>query len=153
LVILVLARTSPPRWRAGVWIAAAAVVVASGVGAIQQVDEYPKGTNHPIVVVPDRYVVFAPRNQPPNTAGGLGDYDDASLALVNPVGAPAIEFPSNQIRKERVTIAVDLPAGQIVRSNLAGAPYLVRVTGARVIGRDSSGHMVLQLAAAKGKAG
>ncbi len=55
------------------------VLVASAVGAVQQVNAYPKGDNHPIVVVPDRYVVFEPDNQPPATAGGLGDYDDASL--------------------------------------------------------------------------
>jgi hypothetical protein len=153
LAILVLARTAPPRWRGGIWVAAAAVLVASSVGAIQQVDGYPTGSNHPIVVVPDRYVVFAPNNQPPQTAGGLGNYDDASLPLINPVGAPGIEFPSDQIRRERVTIAVDLLPGEIVRTNLTGAPYLVRVTGARVVGRDPSGHMVLQIGAAKGNSG
>ena len=148
LVILTLARNWPSRWRKGMRAAAVVVLVGSAVGAIQQVDGYPKGASRPIVVVPDRYIVFAPSNQPPNTAGGLGDYDDASLPLVNPVGAPELDFPSDRIRAQRVTIPVDLPAGEIVHTNLAGAPYMVSVTGARVVGRDPNGHIVLQIEAA-----
>jgi len=148
LVILTLARSWPPRWRRGLWAATAVVLVGSAVGAIQQVDGYPKGSNRPIVVVPDRYVVFAASNQPPDTAGGLGDYDDASLPLVNPVGVPEVDFPSDRIRGERVTIPVDLPVGEMVHTNLAGAPYMVSVTGARAVGRDPNGHIVLQVTAA-----
>jgi hypothetical protein len=145
LVTLVLSRDWPRRWRVGLQASLVVVLMGSAVGAIQQVDGYPKGANHPIVVVPDRYIVFAPNNQPPVTEGGLGDYDDASLPLVNPAGAPGLEFPSGRIRRERVTVAVGLPAGEIVHTNLAGAPYMVSVTGARVLGRDPSGHIVLQL--------
>jgi hypothetical protein len=145
LVTLVLSRDWPRRWRVGLQTSLVVVLIGSAVGAIQQVDAYPKGANHPIVVVPDRYVVFAPNNQPPVTAGALGDYDDASLPLVNPASAVGLEFPSARIRREKVTVAVDLPAGEIVHTNLAGAPYMVSVTGARVLGRDPSGHIVLQL--------
>lgn len=146
LATLVLAqrRLGLQRWlsMAGVAI----VVIASVVGAVTQVDRYPRGDGSPGVVVPNRNIVFTPSEQPPRTAGGLGDYDDSTLALVNPPNAPALEFPPSAIRDDRVTISVRLPTGTLVRTNLAGAPYLVNVSGARVVGRDPEGHMVLQLA-------
>jgi hypothetical protein len=149
LATLVLVRGWPQRWRMGAWAGMALVLLASAVGAIQQVDGYPKGDKHPIVVVPDRNVVFAPNNQPPVTAGGLGDYDDASLPLVNPVGAPEVVFPSSAIRDSRVSLPINLPAGELVHTNITGAPYLVNFEGARVVGRDPNGHIVLQVEAAR----
>jgi hypothetical protein len=149
LATLVLVGRWPQRWRTGAWAGMALVLLASAVGAVQQVDGYPKGDKHPIVVVPDRNVVFAPNNQPPVTAGGLGDYDDASLPLVNPVGAPEVVFPSSAIRDSRVSLPIDLPAGELIHTNIAGAPYLVNFEGARVVGRDPNGHIVLQVEAAK----
>jgi hypothetical protein len=147
LATLVLARSWPRRWRMWSWTAIV-VLIASGVGAVQQVDSYPRGDSHPGVVEPDRYVVFNPDHQPPFT-GGLGDYNDASLPLSEPPGTPIGIFFPTVIYNEKVTISVKLPAGVLVHTNLTGAPYLVSVTGAKVVGRDKSGDMVLEINAAK----
>jgi hypothetical protein len=149
LATLVLMRCWPQRWRTGAWTGMALVLLASAVGAVQQVDSYPKGDKHPIIVVPDRNVIFAPNNQPPVTAGGLGDYDDASLPLVNPVGVPEVVFPSSAIRDSRVSAPIDLSAGELIHTNITGAPYLVNFEGARVVGRDPNGHIVLQAEAVR----
>ena len=158
LAILVLARSWPRRRRLGSWAAAAVVLAGAGVGAVQQVDGYPKGTSHPpTAVTPDRYEVFAPYT-PPITAVGLGctrgigcGYDDYTLPQVGEVGLPAIDFPAGAVRNDRVTLFVaGQPVGALVRTNLSGAPYLVNVTGAQAIGRDSSGHIVLRVTAASG---
>ena len=109
---------------------------------------YPRGDSDPGVVEPDRYVVFNPDHQPPFT-GGLGDYNDASLPLSEPPGTPIGIFFPTVIYNEKVTIPVKLPAGVLVHTNLTGAPYLVSVTGAKVVGRDKSGDMVLEINAAK----
>lgn len=141
---LMLVRIWPRRWRAASWTLLVLVVIASGVGAVQQVDSYPRGAEDPGVVVPDRYSVFDPMHQPPFT-GGLGDYTDATLPVVEPAGTPiGVSFPT-LIHDEKVTIPVTLPSGVLVHTNLTGAPYLVSVTGARVVGRDKSGDMVLEI--------
>ena len=144
LATLMLARTWPRRLRAWSWTFAAVVIGASVVGAVHQVDSYPRGAEAPGVVVPDRYSVFDPAHQPPFT-GGLGDYTDATLPVVEPVGTPiGVAFPTVS-HDEKVTIPVKLPAGVLVHTNLTGAPYFVSVTGAKVVGRDKSGDMVLEM--------
>ena len=143
LAALVLARTWPRPWRD--WsLAAIVVVAASCVGAVQQVDGYPRGNRDPGVVEPDRYAIFEPHRQPPFT-GGLGDYADATLPVVEPAGiAPSLTFPTD-VRHERLAVPVALPPGTLVHTNLGGAPYFVKVQGAKVVGRDGSGHMVLAI--------
>lgn len=143
LATLMLVRRWPRPWRIWSWTVVI-VLIASGVGAVQQVDGYPRGAEDPGVVVPDRYAVFNSTDQPPFT-GGLGDYSDASLPVVEPAGTPiGITFPT-AIHDEKVTIPVKLPPGVLVHTNLTGAPYLVSVTGAKVVGRDQSGRMVLEI--------
>ncbi len=161
LAILVLARSWPRRWRLGSWAATAIVLVAAGVGAVQQVNGYPTGTDYATrSIVPDRNVVFAPNAEPPITAVGLEcrtgigcGYDDNSLPVAVTGGAAVIDFPSSAIRNDRVTVPVDQPVGAVVGTNLAGAPYFVNVTGARVIGRDPFDHIVLLVTAAKDHSG
>src|ERR1700760_1379720 len=141
VAVMVLARSWPGRWRLWSWTAVL-VLLASAVGAIEQVDAYPRGGGFPGVVVPDRYRVFEPP-QPP-FSGGLGDYNDASLPLVEPAGTPqGIVFPTTD--GEEISLAVNLPAGTLVHTNLTGAPYLVAASGAKVVGHDQSGNMVLSL--------
>jgi hypothetical protein len=159
LVILVLARSRPGRWRLGSWTVVI-VLVAAGAGAVQQVDGYPSGTSRPPYdVVADRHVVFAPNGEAPLTAGlgcepriGCG-YDDNTLPLIESEGLPEVNFPISAIHGDRVTLAVDQPVGALVGTNLAGAPYFVDVTGAQVIGRDPNGHIVLRVTAAKDHSG
>lgn len=160
LVILVLARGWTGRWRLWPWTAVI-VLLAAGAGAVQQVDGYPRGTNHPpMAVAANRYVAFAPSGQPPVTAAGLGcrtgigcGYDDNTLPLTESSGLPEITFPISAIHSDRITLPVDQPAGALVSTNLAGAPYFVDVTGAQAIGRDASGHIVLRLTASQGNSG
>jgi hypothetical protein len=143
LAILVLSRTWPQRWRRWSWTVVV-VVIASAAGAVEQIDSYPRGNKNPGVVVPDRYAVFDPHHQPPFT-GGLGDYNDATLPLVEPAGTPVgVRFPT-AIRHQQVTVTTNLRAGAMVHTNLTGAPDLVKVTGARVVGQDQSGDMVLAI--------
>jgi len=149
LVTLVLVRQCPRRVRKCAWVAVAVVMVVSAVGAVQQVDGYPNGKHRARFVVPDRYVVFAPRNQPPATVEGLSDYDDTTLPRVNPRGIPELYFPASAIRNERISVRVSTPPGELVRTNLVGAPYFVDVTGARVVGRGPSGHIVVRIEASK----
>ena len=152
VAILALTRSWGGRWHAWSWTVVI-VLIASAVGAIQQVDAYPRGEGFPGfpgVVVKDRYSLFYPP-QPP-FGGGLGDYNDASLPLVEPKGPPVgIVFPTT-IHNERVTLPVSLPAGTLVHTNITGGPYLVAVSGAKVVGHDKSGFMVLRIAPRKGSA-
>jgi hypothetical protein len=142
VAILLLARSWPGRWRLWPWTALI-VLIVSAVGAVQQVDSYPRGAGLPGVVVPDRYTLFEPP-QPP-FSGGLSDYNDASLPLVEPSGTPrSIAFPTT-IHNEKVSLTVAAPPHALVHTNLTGAPYLVAVSGAKVVGRDQSGYMVLEV--------
>lgn len=155
LCTLVLYQNWPQPWRSAMRIGILVVLIASGIGAIQQVDNYPhgRGVGASNTVVPNRYATFANSEQPPISTGGLTDYTDVSLPLVNPAGAPQVEFLSSGIRNDHVTIQIDHPPGELIDTNLAGAPYLVSVTGARMVGRDSAGHMVMQVTASRSLSG
>jgi hypothetical protein len=155
LCALVLYRHWPRRWRLALRAGIVAVLIASGIGAIQQLYNYPhgRGVGASNTVISDRYATFANSEQPPISTGGLTDYNDVSLPLVNPAGAPQVEFPSSGVRNDHVTIQIDQPPGELIDTNLAGAPYLVSVTGARVVGRDPTGHMVMQVTAAQSPSG
>ena len=144
LATLVLARRGPP-WARRVWMLSLIPVLGScAVGAIQQVDAYP--------TVTDRNSVFHVNRKA--GSGYIRDYDDASLSLIEPVDAPKIEFPPAAVlRHEAVTLPVNLPTGQLVRTNLAGAPYFVSVRGAEVVGRDPTGSMVLRVGPPAGPSG
>jgi len=143
VAILALARTWPRRWRTWSWTMII-VLVASGIGAVQQVDNYPRGDKYPGVVHPDRYVAFNPQHQPP-FGGGLDDYDDATLPLAERSDSHGeVVFPE-VVYNEKVTVPVDLAAGVLVHTNLKGAPDLVKVEGAKVVGEDRSRSMVLEI--------
>jgi hypothetical protein len=124
----------------------APVLIVSAVGAVEQVDGYPH-------YEPLSAAFHAPWQ------GGRGNrdldaYDDATLPLVNPRGVPKVEFsPAEALRREAAAVNVQLPAGQLVRTNLVGAPYFVSVAGADVVGRDSEGSMVLRVGPATGAGG
>jgi hypothetical protein len=139
---LALARTWPRAWRRAWSAIAIAVVVVGGVGGFQQVNAYPRGTGEHDIVIPDRYFVFNPKTQPP-FSGGLVDYSDSSLPVVElPSIKAAVEFPP-EIYNETVTEPISVPAGTPLYTDLSGGPYLVKVDGARVLGRERSRHIVL----------
>lgn len=138
LSLLVIASSWPRRWRR-YSRAAIVVLIASMIGAAQQVERYPRAPARSPISADFRYIYpKAPRGEE------LLDYDDASLPLVDPAGAPEVDFPSSAIHHEEATLAVSLPAGRLVRTNLVGAPYLVSVRGASVVGRGADGRIVLR---------
>jgi len=141
LATLVLARGWPRRLRAYSW-AAVLVVIASGVGAVEQVDRYPRAA--PRSPVSGDFAHTYPKAP---GGGELVDYDDTSLPLIDAGDAPELDFPPSSIHGEQVSISAPLAAGRLVRTNLAGAPYLVSVSGASVVGRSPDGHMVLRIGA------
>ncbi|HXN39082.1 MAG TPA: hypothetical protein VN892_13665, partial [Solirubrobacteraceae bacterium] len=143
LAVLVLARESPRLRRPFSW-ATAVVVIASVVGAVQQVGEYPRSAPRSPVSADFRHAY-------PKAPGGgeMIDYDDASLPPVQAAEGPELVFPAASVHDDRVAVSADLPAGRLVRSNLATGPYLVTVTGASVAGRTANGHMVLRVDAAR----
>jgi phosphinothricin acetyltransferase len=152
LAVLVLARDWPRRLRLGCWTGAGIALIASAATAVWQVDGYPLGGST-LKLNPDRYTVFTAGEQPPLLAGaalgclpGIGcSYMDNTLPLMEPPPAAAVEFPSARISKDRETIHSDLPPGALVDSNLAGAPYFVKISGAKAVARDPNGHMILRL--------
>ena len=143
LAALVLIKSWPARWR--MWSCTTVVVIlASAIGAVQQVDNYPRRPDRLGLVHPDRYFVFDAAHQPP-FSGGLGDYNDASTPLVEPAGPPVgLVFPTD-LGTEKTTLFTPVATGTLVHTDISGAPYMVRVRGARIVGHDSAGHMVLDV--------
>jgi hypothetical protein len=140
IALLAIDRTKIYAWL-GWRVLLGAVVVASVVGAAIQVAAYPSQ-------YADRNSVFDAAQQPPLSVYDTGDYDDATLPVLSIPAMPTIAFPEAQIHdaRARVTFAMS-PQQTLVQSNIRGAPYLVRVVGARVAGRTPEGFMVLQLPA------
>jgi hypothetical protein len=139
IAVLVLARERIGRSR--VWAGSLALVlIVSAVGAVQQVDHYPR--------LADRYSTFSWSNPPVTPKGPrkLIDFEDTTEPSLNPGSVPEVHFPPEAVHDEKVALAVNLPSGQLVRSNLASAPYLVTVTGASIVGRSRNGLMVLRVA-------
>jgi hypothetical protein len=76
---------------------------------------------------------------------------DNTLPVYDAEGLPEVFFPSGWIHDDRVTVSTSV-AG-LVRTNLAGAPYFVHVTGAKVFGRDPLGHMTMYINTPNGRSG
>lgn len=77
---------------------------------------------------------------------GSSDYAEARLTEYAPSADMAIvRFPTTAEHAGRVHGVYAALPGQIVRSNLVAAPSLVRVTGARIVGREASGTSFLQI--------
>jgi hypothetical protein len=85
----------------------------------------------------------APASLPQSWYAG-NDYGDRSLPVLATTGQ--FTFDPTQVKDDRLTGAVSLPAGlQPVATNIAGGPYLVHVGGGvRVVGRTEEGNLVLQ---------
>lgn len=140
LLIAILALlTTAPLWlkRLG-WGGLTVAVAIATVGAAQQVRKAPK-------TIPDRNVVFRSEQQPPGTLYGLSDYNDTSLPLVDPKTAETVIFGRDGMHHDEIfrTVAAGKP-GELIRTDLLGAPYFVAVEGMKVIGRAADGHIVLR---------
>jgi hypothetical protein len=140
LAVLVLATGGGRGSRFSRWMLLP-VLVVSVVGAIQQADAYPAGGN--------RYTLLANIYTPraPGLGEVLSDYVDVHLrGLTDPNGRPPeVHFTPTAVRDNHVSAVVHLQPGQLVYSNLQGPPYLVHVTGAKIVGINNEGYDVLEI--------
>lgn len=116
------------------------IVGFSLFGALQQVDAYPR--------LPGREAVFDYLRFP--TAGGLlfPDYMDVLQPQLTGgfMQRPAVTFPPLAIRHDRVSAVAHVSPGEEFRTNVAGGPELVHVTGARIAGIEREGNDVFEAA-------
>lgn len=129
--------------RAGrIWLyTVVTVLVASGIGAIQQVDTHP-------TVVHDRDLALNDKSEPVHRhiLDQRLTYSDVTLPTIHPVGLPMVIFSPAAVHDDHLTVTVHLPPGsRLVDTNLAGAPYFVNLSGAQTVGRDDRRFMVLRL--------
>ena len=119
------------------------VLCVSVVGAIQQTDATPTGGNRATAL--KSYV------EPP-IPEVLKDYVHAKLPFlaVSEGRASEVEFSPGAVRDDRLSAVVHLPPGQVVYSDIAGGPELVRVSGARIVGVDPEFNDVLEIGSGKG---
>ncbi len=140
---LALAQSSSARRQLWRW-ALVAVVIFSVVGAIGQASDYPRA-------IPTRAGVVGGVAHANISLTGQGDYLDASLpSLQDPYGAPIVRFPPTAVHDERVSRVVHLQPHQWVYTNIGGGPELVHVSGARIVGRETGGHDVLEIGQSTG---
>jgi hypothetical protein len=138
LATLVLAKGWPRPWAWLSW-AVIPVLVASGVGAVQQLDHYQRSKVARAPIASE----FAGLYKNEDDGAAFVDYDDTSLPLVSTPTGREVDFPAGAVGE--ASVAVDVAPGTRLRTNLIGAPYLVSVTGASVVGRDAEGRMVLRV--------
>jgi hypothetical protein len=151
LAILVLTRNGDRRLRLWSW-ALVPILSVSVVGAVQQAAAYPKGgegrsqslageTRQPTGVPPGVTPAEAPRP----------DYTDTQLRrLADPYGRPAeVYFAPAAVHDNRISKVVRLPPGQLVYTNLQGPPYLVHVSGAKIVGINPGYYDVLEIGRGK----
>lgn len=82
------------------------------------------------------------------TEGFLGDYVDGDAGEAPPATLQRLGVPPQAVRRNRTSIIISARPGELVDSNLAIMPPLVRVEGARVVGYHSSvnGDVIRRLA-------
>ncbi len=123
------------------------------LGAIEQTAAYPTyPTSNARLSAFDSYL------KPPLTKTIWPDYLDPDLPpLEDRNGRPAsVYFAPASIHDDHVSLRVHLAPGQLVDSNLAANPHLVRLTGAKIVGIDREYNDVLEISrrpASCGRAG
>ena len=135
LAILVRTRSDSSRIRIW-WWTFLPVLVLSAVGAVQQVDAYPRTPLPREAVLGSQGEVFAEV---------FKDYAYVPLPLVGGPELPRLTIYPNQIHGSSVTVTLAARPGQMVDTNIGGGPDLLHITGARVVGRDVGSHLVLAL--------
>lgn len=133
LAILVAARDGARRLRWYAWTVVP-IVVLSLIGAVQQVDAYP---HTPL----PRKATFSPGSE--IFAEDYDDYGYAPLPLIHGKALPFLRFSPEAIRDNRLSAPIRLRSGQLAYTNIGGGPDLLHISGARVVGRDSSYRLVL----------
>lgn len=112
------------------------ILAVSIVGAVQQVDAYPRPEA-------PRWATFTPASEV--FAETFDDYGYAPLPLVHGERLPVLRVSPASIRDNRLSATVRMRPGQLVYTNIGGGPDLLRISGARVVGRDAGYHLVLAI--------
>lgn len=110
------------------------VLLVSIVGAVQQVDAYPR-TQAP------RWATFTSGSEV--FAELYDDYGYAPLPVIGGERLPVLRAAPAAIRDNRMAATVRMRPGQLVYTNIGGGPDLLQVSGARIVGRDARYHLVL----------
>jgi hypothetical protein len=176
LAVLVLARSEAGHLRSWTRWALPPILAVGAIGAVQQVAAYPTTTNRNVEAAGFYTEGRAPPST--SAAGVFKDYIDVHQPVMNGEGsgrsnAPGasqsilsgtglrepilrgsferlgmLDFDNLTPQGERVSARVQLHAGELVDTNLFGPPYLVRVTGARIVGINAvSGADILEVGA------
>jgi hypothetical protein len=136
LAILVAVADAGPRMRFWTWLLAP-IAVVSVIGAVEQTSSHPQGTS--------RATALASFLTPIHEYLGQLDYVDAQMPF-NATQRPLVEFPiSRAIEAGRVSVVVPVPRDRLIATNIRGGPELVKVTGARIVGRNADTDDVLEV--------
>lgn len=135
LAVLVLNRGDAHRHKLLTW-ALAPIVIVSVIGAAQQVAAHPKGLN--------RSVALSSYLKPIYEQEGLLDYVDDDTHLIK-TPLPRLTFPPLSVHDDRASALVRYRPGQRLDTNIRGAPELVHISGARIVGADPEANDVLEV--------
>jgi hypothetical protein len=135
LAILVMTQSGSRRLRLYAWTLAP-VLAVSAVGAIQQVNAYPR--------------TEVPREETLTSSGEVfaeayDDYGYIPLPLIGGKKLLSLRIAPAEIHDNRLSVQVRAYPGQLVYTNIGGGPNLLHVTGARIVGRDARYHLVLAM--------
>jgi hypothetical protein len=97
---------------------------------------------------PARSQIVKDAHKLPPYWASYADYGDHASHVI---GAPRVRFDPNAVKDNRLDTVVQLKAGSpAIATNVSGGPYLVRITGARHIGRTEEGFQVVAPATTRG---
>jgi hypothetical protein len=112
----------PARWLSGLL----ALVLAVGLGqAVQQTHHVERHPEVPATLALDRWITF-----------GLGDYADGTTPIVSPpANAPIQGLTHDLVHGNRAVLTVEAPPGGPFLVNVMAPASLLRIEGAKVVGR------------------
>jgi hypothetical protein len=137
-VLAVLAATvdSGPRLKGWTWLLAP-IAVVSVIGAVEQTRAHPRGKS--------RSTALESFLTPIHERLGQLDYIDAQMPF-NGAESPLVSFPlAVAASRGRVSMVVSVPPDRLIATNIRGGPELVKVTGARIVGRNAQTNDVLEV--------
>jgi hypothetical protein len=137
LAILVSIGSTPGRLRLWRWTIAP-ILVASVLGAVQQVSAYPRTALPRDETLTSRGEIFA---------RVYTDYAYLPLPLVSERQLPKLYISPEQIHHNRASFTIRARPGQLVATNIGGGPNLLHITGASVAGTDERSQLVLAIGA------
>jgi hypothetical protein len=155
MIVLLALDRMPQATRRATDAALVLLTLFSGALAIQQM------WHAPSFLPMGRNQVFESATTPPSTWYYGPDYADRSRPVLTPTltslvgGSPpatqtAIELPASPYLTSHEYPIVSSRPGTVA-TNIAAGPYLVKVSGAKPVGRTARGTMVLQLVARRGR--